>query len=230
MFLQAKSSNKFLPSIIIILGLLFSVLSGFFTYHYYEQKEHIQSEIIKNEILILIKNRMAAYEQVLKSGIGLFKASNSISRDNWAIFIKEHKLDDNFKGIQGVGYSEVVLPSNKIQYEERIRKEGFPDFKIYPVGERDLYTSIIYLEPFDARNRKAFGYDMFSEKVRREAMTEAMQSGQATLSGKIKLVQEGDKDIQAGFLMYLPVYKKGSNLDSIQDRTSAIQVATLKPT
>jgi CHASE1-domain containing sensor protein len=77
-----------------------------------------------------------------------------------------------------------------------------------------LYTSIVYLEPFDERNKKAFGYDMFSEEVRADAMTKAMQSGEAALSGKITLVQESYKDIQPGFLMYLPVYKKGSKLDS----------------
>ena len=197
-------------NLIIVIGLLLSVLSGLFVYKYYEEKEYLRLELVSNEVVILVKNRMAAYEQVLKSGVGLFKASNDVSRREWAIFTKEHKLDENFKGIQGFGYSEVVLPSERQKHEERIQKEGFADFKIHPDGQRELYTSIVYLEPFDERNIRAFGYDMFSEKVRREAMTEAMKSGEATLSGKIKLVQEYNKNIQAGFLMYLPVYKKNS--------------------
>ncbi|QFR50174.1 diguanylate cyclase [Sulfurimonas lithotrophica] len=218
-----NKSHKVWPIVTIIIGLLFSALSGWLTYNYYKEKENLRLDLASNEIILLVQNRMAAYEQVLKSGVGLFNASDMVSRKEWTIFVKEHKLNENFKGIQGFGYSEVVLPQNKHQHEERIRKEGFADFKIYPDGKRELYTSIIYLEPFDERNIRAFGYDMFSEKIRRIAMKKAMLNGKAALSGKIKLVQEFNTDIQAGFLMYLPVYKKGYKLDTPQERALAIQ-------
>lgn len=218
--------NKFYKSasyIVIIIGVLLSILSGWFTYHHYEGKENSRLESASNEIVILVKSHMSTYEQVLKSGVGFFNAVNNVSRHEWAIFVKELKLEENFKGMQGFGYSEVVLPRNKQIYEERIRNEGFTDFKIHPEGERELYASIIYLEPFDERNKKAFGYDMFSEKVRKEAMIKAMQSGEAALSGKITLIQEDDTDIQAGFIMYLPVYREGYTLNTPQERTLAIK-------
>ena len=223
MHLQLKKFGNFSLYTIIIIGFLISIFSGWFTSHYYEEKELLRLELASNEVVVLVQDHMAAYEQVIKSGVGFFKASDSVSRNEWAIFVKEHQLNENFKGIQGFGYSEVVLPNDKQKHEERIRKEGFANFKIHPEGERELYTSIIYLEPFDVRNIRAFGYDMFSEKVRADAMKKAMQSGEAALSGKITLVQEFDTDIQAGFLMYLPVYKKGFNLDTPQNRASALQ-------
>ena len=223
MSLQAKNFYKIWPAITLIIGILLSALSGWFTYQHYVEKENLRFNLKSDEITLLMRARMTAYEQVLKSGVALFKASNNVSRDEWAIFVKEHKLNENFKGIQGFGYSEVVYPQNRHLHEERIRKEGFAGFKIHPKGKRKLYTSIIYLEPFDKRNIKAFGYDMFSEQVRRVAMTKAMQTGEATLSGKITLVQESNTDIQAGFLMYLPVYKKGFKLDTPKDRALAIQ-------
>ncbi len=43
--------------------------------------------------------------------------------------------------------------------------EGFDEYRVYPSGERDTYQAIIYLEPFDWRNRRAFGYDMYSERL-----------------------------------------------------------------
>ena len=185
-----KLRSKKLLNLILFIGMLLSIMSGWYTYQYYDQEKKLNVELKSHEVLILIKNRMAAYEQVLKSGVGLFKASPNVSRKQWAIFVDEHKLDENFKGIQGFGYSEVVLPENKTKHEERIKKEGFNDFKIHPEGKRELYTSIVYLEPFDERNIRAFGYDMFSEKVRNIAMTKAIESGEAALSGKITLVQE----------------------------------------
>ena len=221
--LQFKYSYKFSQYVVIVIGFLLSVLSWWFTYHHYEEKENLRLDLESNEIVILVQDRMAAYEQVLKSGVGFFNASDSVSRKEWAIFVKEHKLNENFKGIQGFGYSEVVLPQNKQQHEERIRQEGFPNYKIKPEGQRKFYTPVIYLEPFNERNKKVLGYDVFSEKVRKEALIKAMLSGEAAITGKVKLVQENDKNIQAGFLMYLPVYKKNSKIDSPQDRALAIK-------
>ena len=71
-----------------------------------------------------------------------------------------------------------------------IRKEGFPGYGIHPEGQRDPYTAIVYLEPFTDRNLRAFGYDMYSEPVRRRAMEEARDSGLMAISSKVRLVQE----------------------------------------
>lgn len=223
MFHQLNKSYKFFPYLVIVIGLIISIFSGWFTYRYYKEKEKVRLELASNKITLLIKNRMSVYEHLLRSGVGLFNTFDGVTREEWRLFSKENQLSKNFKGIQGFGYSEVILPINKKSYENRIRKEGFPNFSIKPEGQRKLYTSINYLEPFDERNKRAFGYDMYSEKVRNTAMTKAMQSGEAILSDKIKLVQEYNKDIQAGFLMYLPVYKKDSNLNTPEDRTLKIQ-------
>ena len=91
-----------------------------------------------------------------------------------------------------------------------------------PAGERPLYTSIIYLEPFRDRNLRAFGYDMFSEPVRRAAMEQARDSGAPALSGKVELVQETGKEVQAGTLMYVPVYRSGAPIDTVEQRRTAL--------
>jgi len=90
----------------------------------------------------------------------------------------------------------------------QIREEGFPNDDIKPDGDRPEYSSIIFLEPFNWRNQRAFGYDMFSEPTRKEAMVKARDTGLAAVSGQINLLQETSKDVQAGFLIYLPVYRK----------------------
>ncbi|MEI7673864.1 MAG: CHASE domain-containing protein, partial [Deltaproteobacteria bacterium] len=88
--------------------------------------------------------------------------------------------------------------------------------------DREVYSSIIYLEPFSGRNLRAFGYDMFSEPVRRAAMELARDKDAAALSGKIVLVQETDKEVQAGAVMYVPVYRKGMPIKTIGQRRAAI--------
>jgi CHASE1-domain containing sensor protein len=67
-----------------------------------------------------------------------------------------------------VGFALLVPASGKAAHIEGIRKTGYPDYTLRPEGEREIYSSIIFLEPFADRNLRAFGYDMYSEAVRRK--------------------------------------------------------------
>ncbi len=172
--------------------------------------------------LDMITLRLDANEQILRGGIGLFKASTEVNRQDWHDYVESLNLAEHFPGIQGLGYAVQVHPAALPGLTSRIRKEGYSDFAINPGGIRDVYTAIIYLEPFDIRNRRAFGYDMFSESTRHAAMAQARDSGLATISGKVKLLQETGTDVQAGFLMYLPNYARNMPLDTVEQRRRAL--------
>lgn len=149
---------------------------------------------------------MKTYEQVLRGAAGLFAASRSVTRESFAKYVGALNLEENYPGIQGIGFSQLVEPDRKEHHTEGMRRMGFPDYTIRPEGPRPVYTSIIYLEPFAGANLRAFGYDMYSEPVRREAMDRARMTGKPAASSKVTLVQESGAERQAGFLLYLPVY------------------------
>lgn len=174
------------------------------------------------EITLRIEQRLAAYEQVLRGVRGLYVASEFVGRREFRDYVSTLELAQNFPGIEGVGFSLIIPPAKKAWHIEAVRREGFPDYTLRPDGDRDLYTSIIYLEPFAGRNLGAFGYDMYSEAVRRAAMERSRDLDQSTMSGKVRLVQEGDQDVQTGFLMYLPVYRNGSSHETVADRRANI--------
>jgi len=175
-------------------------------------------EFRTRDALSRIEQRLLAYEQVLRGVSGLFRADRDLNRAEFAKYVTALSLDEHFPGIQGVGYSLAVQPERLAQHIAAIRKEGFPTYTLRPEGQRPLYTSIIYLEPFRDRNLRAFGYDMFSEPIRKAAMERARDLDHTAISGKVKLVQETEQDVQAGFLMYVPVYREGAPLDSIGSR------------
>lgn len=161
-----------------------------------------------NEISRAIQDRLNIYEQILWSGVALFDASTKeVEREQWRKFVYTLHIDAHWPGIQGIGYSIPVNPNDKQQHINKIQQEGFVDYKIRPEGERDSYSAIVYLEPFDWRNKRAFGYDMWSNEMRRAAMSRARDTGVAATSGIITLVQETNDDVQRGFLTYVPVYK-----------------------
>ncbi len=176
-----------------------------------------------HEIEVAIKERLVTYEQVLMGGIGLFESTHlKVDRDMFKTYVDNLNIEEHYRGIQGIGFSKPISPQDKDKHIQEVRESGFPDYTINPQSKREQYTSIIYLEPFSGRNLRAFGYDMFSEPVRRKAMERARDTGKPSLTGKVILVQETEKDIQTGFLMYLPVYKRNMPLDTIEERRAAL--------
>ena len=186
------------------------------------QKKQVYFDFRVREAIDLINHRMQTYEQILRGVAGLFKASNNIERNEFKRYMAMLDLTNNFSGMQGVGFSLIVPASKKTEHIASIRSEGFPEYAIRPDGQRDIYTSIVFLEPFSDRNLRAFGYDMFTEPVRHAAMQKGIDSGHAALSGKVKLVQETGKQEQAGFLMYFPIYRNATNNDTILERRAHI--------
>lgn len=176
-----------------------------------------------------IYERLQAYEFLLRGGSGLFAASGKVSRKDWQTYVTKLQINQYYPGIQGVGFSKQILPSEMEAHLRQIRGEGFPQYSINPDGERPIYTSIIYLEPFDWRNQRAFGYDMFSEPTRKEAMIRARDTGIAAMTGKVTLVQETVKDIQAGFLIYLAIYRKGELQETTEQRRKALMGYVYSP-
>ncbi|WP_220808507.1 CHASE domain-containing protein [Noviherbaspirillum aridicola] len=165
-----------------------------------------------------IRQRLAIYEQVLRATVGFFNAAENVTREEFRAYVNALSLAENFPGIQGIGFARLLQPGELEKHVAAVRAEGYPEYTIHPEGPREIYTSIVYLEPFHGRNLRAFGYDMYSDANRRRAMAEARDLGQAAMSSKVILVQEGGGDIQWGFLMYLPVYRNALPHATVEER------------
>jgi PAS domain S-box-containing protein len=174
------------------------------------------------EVQRILESRLDDHARILLSGAALFNVSDAVTREEWRIFAQSLKVEKQLPGVQGFGFSLVIPRSELSQHIQKIRSEGFQEYQVRPEGEREVYSSIIFLEPFSGRNLRAFGYDMFSEPVRRAAMERARDTDAAALSGKVVLVQETDQEVQAGTLMYVPVYRKGLPTATVEQRRAAI--------
>ncbi|MGZ5012659.1 MAG: CHASE domain-containing sensor histidine kinase [Methylobacter sp.] len=223
MKLFAKRNLRFMPPwLVLLMGLLATVLASSWVKRDIERDEYRKFAFYCEEIRLKIEARLDAHEQALLGGAALFDSSDSVTRDEWRRYVQRLGSDEHFNGIQGMGFS-VWIPAGQLAvHQAQVRAEGFPEYTVRPEGKRDAYTSIIFLEPFNERNLRAFGYDMYSEPVRRAAMEQARDENKASLSGKVTLVQETTKDMQAGTLMYVPVYQKNRPVDTVEQRRAAL--------
>ena len=220
-----KIRNKFfkiMPFVLMVIFLTMSYINYMTMKNSAYVKLQTEFSLHAQEIKTLIEERMLAYENVLNGTRGLFMSSSSVDRGEFKTYVESLKLEVMFPGIQGVGYSVIVPADKKDDFIKRVRAEGFGSFDITPPTPRDFYTSIVYLEPFDKRNQRAFGYDMFSEKTRRDAMESARDRDMAVISGKVTLMQEYKNEQQSGFLMYLPLFDQNMKNETADERKKHI--------
>lgn len=155
----------------------------------------------------LITERLTKYEEVLIGVKAFFMASKDVSLQEWEIYFDKFDLEKIFPGLQGIGYVQRVKSNSDYQeLRTRLASYGMDNFTIKPPGVRDEYYPVVFLDPLDDRNRKAIGYDIYSEEIRRNAIESAKNNEITSITRKITLVQEGDKDVQAGLLMMVPYF------------------------
>ncbi|HZH50769.1 MAG TPA: CHASE domain-containing protein [Microvirga sp.] len=170
-----------------------------------------------------IRDRLDTYVTLLRAGVGLFNANHlNVDREAFRAFAAGLRLNKDYPGIQGIGYTARVRPDERDAFVKAQREQGMPAFGIWPDHPRPEVHSIIYLEPQDRRNEAAIGFDMFSKPIRRAAMEQARDTGQPTASGRVELVQEIDEAKQAGFLIYVPVYRGGATPNTTPERQDAL--------
>lgn len=185
--------RSYFPFFILGIGLFFTVLLTYYLSHQISEKDQLRFDAQTSQTRSTIENALDTYVTLLRASAGLMIASDEVTDQEFRTFVEKLDLRSRYPGVQGIGYSKKLESVDDL--------EG-----IFPTGEREEYHKIVFLEPADKRNLQAIGYDMFSEEVRREAMERARDTGLPAMTGKVTLVQEIDANIQAGFLIYVPVY------------------------
>ena len=218
-----KAGGRRVGLAVLLVGLIATAVAAYYTRPIVDATVNRGFSFDSQEIRDRISSRLAAQEQILRSGAAFFAHETGVSRLEWRRFVERQNIEQRLTGIQGLGFARLIPREKLAQHMQEVRAEGFPDYQVRPAGERDSYSAIVYLEPFASRNLRAFGYDMLTEPVRRAAMERARDLDVATISGKVRLVQETAEDVQAGTLIYVPVYETGRPVATVDQRRAALQ-------
>lgn len=221
-YFVTSQKRDLLGTSVLIGGLLLSFFAWKLSLRYHEDVANSRFQSTTELMTTAIQRRMTSHEQILRGGVALFNMNNDISREQWRKYVSSLKLDENYPGIQGLGFALRIKAEDKDKHVAQIRSEGYPEYSIHPDSPRPEYLSVIFIEPFWGRNLRAFGYDMTTEQVRKSGLDQARDTGEPTLTGKVTLVQESNKSVQAGFLMYIPVYKSDMPRGTIEERRAAL--------
>lgn len=218
----AVFKSSYFPYLSVGMGVL-SVLIAWQSALWIENSEKNRFITASEQILFLAEKQLQSNVQLVCGAAAYVKASNSVSREDWNLFIQAQYLTNRFPSIQAVGYAPIVKVDHRKAYEASIQAEGFKDFAIFPHSQNSDAIVISYLEPFNAANQKAMGFDMASESRRKVTMQMAIERGVATLSPKIELVQGDTPEEKAGFVIYVPLYETRMVPDTQSQKNESIR-------
>jgi len=155
------------------------------------------------QVIDLMRERMAHYEDALLSGVASIMAiDGAVTRARWKRYADNLQLLERYPGISGIGVIFHLEPDRIDRFVAQARQER-PGFSIQPQHGLDFRLPITYIEPEPA-NAAAIGLDVAFEKHRRSAALRARRLGTTQVSGPIELVQDAGKT--PGFLFYAPYY------------------------
>src|SRR5690554_412376 len=204
-------------------GLIITISVALLTYLVVESRERREFLFITNGIRDEVIECLEDQALMLRAINAYMSLSDTVSRKDWRSYIELANIQRFMPEYQGVGYVEIVPESHLNHHLNSIKKEGFPDYRIFPSYSRDIYTSIVYIEPFTGRNRRAFGYDMYTEPVRRKAMAYSCDNDMASLTGRFRLeIDTGGEELY-GSLMFVPFYDKFKPVNTPEQRRAAIK-------
>jgi PAS domain S-box-containing protein len=174
------------------------------------------------EAISRIEQRMGSYEQLLRGVQAQYVSMGKIDRKGLHDYVATLRLDANFSGVQAIGQLDWVPAEQRERHVAKMRQLGFNEYTIRPEGLRDAYAPVVQREPYIGRNRVAFGFDTWSEPVRRLALERARDSGMPAISGRLILGTETGPVVQPGIVMVLPIYASNKPVDSLEQRRANV--------
>lgn len=122
---------------------------------------------------------------------------------------------DRHPDLHALSWNPIVEDAERPGFEARMSREmpaahfeiveRGPYERLIPAKRRPRYVAVTYIAPL-AINRKALGYDIASDPLRRAAIDAAIHSGRQTATAPIRLVQETGSS--AGLLLLQPVCRE----------------------
>lgn len=177
------------------------------------EARRIELAQVATSVSSALERQANANSAYLRSGSALIATQPEITPELFRTFVGQLRLDANFRGTEGIGWAARVNSGDIAGFERVQRRAGSDGYTVHPLPRSDqaYAVPVTYLQPMTDRNRRALGFNMFSEATRRSAMLEAERHGRPTVSGKVVLVQEAGAGERPGFLSFMPVFKADAN-------------------
>lgn len=205
-FFNFLTKTRYLVFTFSMIVILF-VTTYLFIFEQKQNEKKLNTEL--KQVHEMILHQFESYLHPLQGSLSFYSAlDGQISSKLYREHAEARGLYSNFKGSLGFGFIRAVKTKEINSYLKKMKSER-PDFHLKRLKDdrvvpRDEILVIEVVEPIE-RNKSAIGLVVSDELHRLEGAMYSQDTGEAALTKSIQLVQANQ--IEAGFLLYMPVYK-----------------------
>ena len=149
----------------------------------------------------MIKDTLRDNERNLWLVGNFLNTTDNFDKTKWQTNVSDIPALENWQALREIG---LIIP-------------------IAPEGDQSEYTSNVLHKTLGPDEQLPSGHNMWSDSTLREVMINSRDTGLASSTGPQVFPQEADESSQRGFLTYLPLYKTGMPLYSVEDRRLAFR-------
>ena len=223
--------------ITLVMVTTFALFTAIVIYSTQKANERIRFQFEKDSsaMIAAVEKSLLTHLNVLSSLKSFYSASDGVSREEFRTFVAQSF--DSFHGVQALSWNPRILASERDAFERSVQQDGYRSFhiselshdnKLVKAGNRQEYVAVSYIEPY-LGNESAFGYDVYSDPVRKAAIERARDTGEIAITQRVNLVQVADG--QYGVLAFMPIYRNNLASKTLAERRENIAgyvVAALK--
>src|SRR4051812_11271242 len=184
--------REWVPQFVLWVALAVTIGAAIYVHATSVEQDHARFKHDAERNRAAIAYRIETYTAALRNVAALFEAGGIPNREQFHSYLSYVDLRNRYPGMQGIGFSSRIAAADLPKAQHDLREKHDAAFRVWPKDPaRSEYHAILFLEPGeDARNVRAYGYDMHSEAVRAAAMDAACVSGLPAASGKVQLLQD----------------------------------------
>lgn len=229
--MSSRKPNKYfvtktIPAIVFIGGILMAI----FAYSINKKLEQQKMETVftdrAQKISASVETWMDVNNEILESIESFYHASDFVSRGEFRDFVAGYL--ERHKNIWAINWIPRVKFNDRIRLEQDAVNDGLTGFQFTEekngetsrAGDREEYFPVFYRESLHA-NPSVMGLDMGSAPLRRSQMFEARDQNKILISGLVELKIKNEP--QKGFVVFNPVYRKNSPVDTVEQRWENLQ-------
>ena len=164
------------PVVIFLLITGITTLSVFAIERGERERERAVLDETAQVIASSLDRRVNTSGSYLIAGASLISTLERVPADLFRRFATELRLDADYRGAEGIGWAPIV-PRNQIPaFERLVSTEMGVDYTIAPPpsGDSKFAVPVTFFEPMTQLDPHAYGFNMYSQGARREAMQEAI--------------------------------------------------------
>ncbi|MDT8999376.1 PAS domain S-box protein [Paucibacter sp. APW11] len=209
-----------LTFVVLLLGLGLSALAARWVAAQLHEETDLRFEQLAHRVELELNRRLQLPVYALHGTRGIYAAGNAVQLDELRAFVDAHDLNREYPGLLGLGIAERTAVADLPQLQARVTEESGSHFEVQrgPGEATPLYV-LKYIEPL-ANNVELWGRDLGADLVLREAIERALRNGEDSLSGRLMLPRFGQQ--QPGFMLIVPIYRRGSDPQTAAQRERAL--------